>query len=354
VKLTIQLKAGKLPGTTDYVITAHEPQHHVFTVFGDTAGSYTTGIFRMGVSYQNASVFGIRDNLNTVLLSSKNSHSALLSYSVPVNRYDTRIGVNVNYNWLKIPPEKLANRGGTGLQIKGNSMSYGLTVTQPYYVSTKLKAQASLTIQHQTSKTKASGFTFVNDRETSETLATDITRYFSQQAIYVKPSFTHANYNGLDQSFGYNRFNLTAMWQYQTKKNWVFSATLSAQKALGNKMIPSSDQFYLGGMYSVRGYKESVIGGDSGELLNLEARIPIFRPFDRQLTAIVFADGGHVSGDTALSTKSIYGAGVGLTWELPWLKNSNMTFMVGHPFKNKIQDEKIDSYRMYFAINGRF
>ena len=41
-------------------------------------------------------------------------------------------------------------------------------------------------------------------------------------------------------------------------------------------VVPSIDQFQLGGMYTVRGYSEGLIIGRSGYLLSGELMVPIF------------------------------------------------------------------------------
>ena len=63
VKLRVGLKAGKTPGTTDYTLEAIEPKNHVFTLYADNDGSKSTGEGRVGIYYNNRSLFKHRDSL---------------------------------------------------------------------------------------------------------------------------------------------------------------------------------------------------------------------------------------------------------------------------------------------------
>ena len=62
-QLRIAMKAGTAAGTTDYVITAIEPQKEVFGIMADNAGYKTSGLYRGGVYWQDRSLTGNRDSL---------------------------------------------------------------------------------------------------------------------------------------------------------------------------------------------------------------------------------------------------------------------------------------------------
>lgn len=61
VQLRISLQAGSEPGTTDYVISAYEPQNITWTVYSDNAGSDTSGEYRGGLFFTDRSLTGVRD-----------------------------------------------------------------------------------------------------------------------------------------------------------------------------------------------------------------------------------------------------------------------------------------------------
>lgn len=64
----------------------------------------------------------------------------------------------------------------------------------------------------------------------------------------------------------------------------MLSARLDAQWS-PDDYLTSAEQFYIGGMYSVRGYEESYLGGDSGYSASLEYSVPL----DKAKTTSAFA-----------------------------------------------------------------
>ena len=60
VELSVDIRAGEAPGTTDYEIRTTEPPNWSASFFADTLGPRSTGRPRAGVSITNRSVFGRR------------------------------------------------------------------------------------------------------------------------------------------------------------------------------------------------------------------------------------------------------------------------------------------------------
>ena len=83
VQLRISLQAGSEPGTTDYVISAYEPQNITWTVYSDNAGSDTSGEYRGGLFFTDRSLTGVRDALTLNTMLSDGTKSFGLGYSRP-------------------------------------------------------------------------------------------------------------------------------------------------------------------------------------------------------------------------------------------------------------------------------
>ena len=65
VQLRIAMKAGTAAGTTDYVITAVEPQKEVFGIMADNAGYKTSGLYRRGIYCHHRSRYSTTGSLTT-------------------------------------------------------------------------------------------------------------------------------------------------------------------------------------------------------------------------------------------------------------------------------------------------
>ncbi len=92
--------------------------------------------------------------------------------------------------------------------------------------------------------------------------------------------------------------HLTANWIEDLPKGWTLDLRTKVQ--LSSTTLLSSEQFTLGGVNTVRGYDERVVGGDSGACANLEFHAPLFPVAGRwkpkikdSLQIIAFFDAGY-------------------------------------------------------------
>jgi hemolysin activation/secretion protein len=99
-----------------------------------------------------------------------------------------------------------------------------------------------------------------------------------------------------------------------------------------NNTMPSSEQFQVGGYYTVRGYPVSELSGDSGYTLSAELYSPIgFIPrswriphikstWHDAISVLGFFDWGHASNNAPrtgeIKSETIYSAGAGLRFNL--------------------------------------
>jgi hemolysin activation/secretion protein len=341
-KLAVQLGAGREPGTTDFSITANEPDRHQLTLMSDSAGRRDIGHVRYGAGYTNASLTGRRDSLSIVTLFSRSSETALVQYSAPINRLGTRLAAYYNGNRMRVTDGDLES-----FHVKGKADYFGLTLTHPIFVETRFKQDLTLDVQKQKSSTEVFGMEFVNDREYRASLGTGLTWYGVGEVFYFKPVVMHGRYEGLAEKKEIGRLRADFIWQKQDRHENSYSVAVAAQKAL-NHRLPSSDQFYIGGMYSVRGYRESVLSADNGFSANFEARFPVKR---LNSSLLLFYDAGKLSGKNTLATRTLSAAGFGIGGA--FFKGAELTVSVGFPFQKKILGERVDDWRAHFALNIR-
>ena len=126
------------------------------------------------------------------------------------------------------------------------------------------------------------------------------------KALEGKNEFTKINYSGEFQ---------TALWG-----PLAFNLKGKAQIKAGGHNLPSSEQFQLGGVNTVRGYTEGMLIGDKGFDVMSELQFDFTSPLPRFITyakLFVFFDYGRIypSKDTITPEgydKDIYSAGGGL------------------------------------------
>ena len=127
----------------------------------------------------------------------------------------------------------------------------------------------------------------------------------------------------------------------------MLSARFDAQLS-GNNYMPSARQFYIGGVYSVRGYQESLLGGDHGYVASLEYAIPVI---NKKTSVFAFVDHGGVYGDCAFDDHVLTSVGVGFK---TMLKDSVYTMVtLGMPLKRELNGTKASRSRLNFMVNAQ-
>ena len=352
VKLHISLQAGKEPGTTDYVITAQEPKNQQVTVYGDNAGSVTTGRWREGIFYTNRSLLGWRDSLTLGFLRAQGLNSFNMGYSLPVGRSGTRLGLDYSTNSTTIVGGQYHD---WGVDVQGHAYSAGMTVTQPLYVHDDAKAEASFAVQRQHSVTDVVTVPLLNDTFTDYTAALAFTNYGRGWAFYQKHAFTHGTWDNdsltrlAKPSANYNIYNFTGIYQKGAAHGQLFTLRTNLQWSATHDLRPSK-QFFLGGAYSVRGYQENLIGGDSGCTISLEYAVPVNR---RQTVSLYgFFDYGKIWGESDYTQRTLMSTGLGVRARLAdtW----SLDCAVGVPLRRNIDGTTVDRTRVHVSLNAQF
>ena len=343
VQLRVRLKAGHREGTTDYEIFAFEPEREVWDLFTDNAGAESSGEWRGGLSLYNASMTGVRDSIRLGTLFSDGVKSGSLRYGLPVGTNGQRIDVSFAANSVHTKHGALAP-----LDVRGHSSAMGLTYTMPVKVTKNHKAEASLTVSHQDSKTNFMQYAWVDDAITSMTGAVAFTDYGENSVFYHAHSYTVSDWENIEsQEKTSGRYNLTALYQKMNEDKRLFTARFYGQVAF-NHYLASSEQFYIGGVYSVRGYEENYLSADSGLSMNLEYRVP-----DTHRSEWVwFADGGIVLGHNQYDDHAMASIGGGYSWK--FAPTATATVLVGVPLQRDYNGERIDAVRVHAMANYRF
>ena len=130
------------------------------------------------------------------------------------------------------------------------------------------------------------------------------------------------------------------MWNLRADAQWS-----------GNKGMVSSRQFYMGGMYSVRGYKENYLGGDSGFTFSAEYAVPVI---NRNTSAFTFFDYGHVYSNAQSDEQKDVLASVGLGVRSTINQTFSASLTLGIPLQRHFMTEDVSSTRLHFIVSGQF
>lgn len=345
VQLRITMHAGEKPGTTDYVIAAYEPQKNYINVYVDNAGSESSGEWREGLFWTDRSLTGRRDMLTMSGMRSDGTKSFSAMYSVPVGRSGTKLGLSYSTNSVHITDGELED-----LDIKGHSNAYGVSLIQPLVVTENLRTEATLDYGYQNSQTDFLGIHWVDDTVKSYTAGFSMTNYGASSLIYQKHNFRIGDSENIaNEEDNFTKYFFNGFWQKAYQGGQMLSARLDAQWS-GDDYLTSAEQFYIGGMYSVRGYEESYLGGDSGYSASIEYSVPLDKA--RTTSAYCFFDYGAVYGDSAFDDHVLAGTGIGIKSTIDRKIYTNLT--LGVPLMRDINGEEVSKTRIHFMVNGQF
>lgn len=352
-QLRIIMKAGEESGTTDYEIIAYEPRQYTWHLMEDNAGSYTSGEYRTGLFFNAKSLSGNCDNLGAGAVFSEGAMAANAMYSRSVGRSGTKLNLLYSTNAVKTV------KGTIGYDILGHANSYDVGIVQPLVVNETTRTEISLDYNRQSSKSdfRTTGFRYniVDDNVQDVTFGFAMTNYGASSVVYQKHSYVRGYSNSTpeateasSQKFGFYKFN--GIYQKLYTAGQMLNVRADAQWS-GTSDMTSSRQFYMGGMYSVRGYKENYIGGDSGYIVSVEYQMPVF---NKDTAAFTFFDYGHVygNGQSADSDRILSSVGLGLQTSISNKYTARLT--LGLPLRREFQGETVKKERVHFMISGQF
>lgn len=352
-QLRIMMKAGTEPGTTDYEITAYEPMRDTWTIFEDNAGSDTSGEYRTGLFFNTKSLSGHCDALSLGTVISEGTKAANVMYSRSLGRSGTKMNLVYSTNAVEVV------KGDYEDMIKGHANSYAIGFTQPIVVNETTRTELSLDYNRQNSKTDfmpaGTRFNIVDDSVQDFSLGFAMTNYGASHVFYQKHSYVRGYSESApdmsaqnSQNFGFYKFN--AMYQKLYKAGQMWSLRADAQWS-GSEGMVSSRQFYMGGMYSVRGYKENYLGGDSGFTFSAEYAVPVI---NKNTSAFTFFDYGHVYGNGQSDDQHNVLSSVGLGIRSTINQYCSASLVLGIPLQREFSAEQVSKTRLHFIVNGQF
>lgn len=345
VVLSVDIRAGEAPGTTDYEIRTTEPPNWTASVFADTLGPRSTGRPRAGVSVTNRSVFGRRDAATLLGLVSEGSRSLYASYGVPLNSMGTRLTASVSVGRVDV----ISGPSAAG-DVEGDSEYYALRLEHPLYAASA--AKWTLWGEWSRQKSETDFFTVtINDVEIDTARAGLEAILFGDRSVFY---FTSALGHGrvkertFDERWEQNILTGSAFWRLQTAPDWRVSVSGAWQAVIDGDPLSTSQYFYLGHTSGVRGYENDALSAEAGAYVNFEAA---WSPAGPRTALFAFLDAGRLTGKSSYSRRELASTGLGLTWPL-W-EGASLTATAGFPLIRDLgAGERADKARFDLAVTA--
>lgn len=351
-RLGITVKAGKVPGTTDYEIVLQEPKNDVFTLSVDNSGGSNNGEWREGFYYTNRSLSGRRDSLSASYTRAKGLNSVGFNYATPVGRQGAKLLFDYSTSTNELIESSMRQ-----LKSNGHGWYLGAAYLQPLILNQTTRTEAKIGIYRQNSQTdmQDGAIPWQDSQANNLYLSFAMTSYGKTSAFY------HQHYYGIGHSRAfqandgtyatndYSLYRLNSLYQKGWQNGHMFTGRLNLQWS-GVDGLPSAEQFFLGGLNSVRGYKRDMVSGDNGMTFSAEYAIPLNRK--RTVSVYGFFDYGTILGDTAYEDHVLKSMGLGLRGNIK--QTVYMDLSIGFPLEKELNGTQVSKTRVHFGMNAQF
>lgn len=269
------------------------------------AFSPTIGSFGGSATVLHQNLVGFGDRASVDYTRTEGLERYGVGYSIPFNSS----GGRVSFDYDNADSE-LIEKVISAFDIQADFEGYKLFIQQPVIRNEAEELTFSLGLEKLRSETfvaKDISFPFVDGLEdgvsriTPLRLGTEYTRRGNNSLIAAKSQFNvglnildaTSNDAGIDGSFWSWQGNVQWIKAFDSDGDWLFRTSLLTQQT-PDELLPL-EQLTVGGLGSVRGYRQNLIVGDNGVVAIAEGQLPvIISPKWGNVYLVPFADFGTV------------------------------------------------------------
>ena len=325
-KIHTELKPGSLPGQSVLETKLEEAKAYSIRVGANNHRPPSIGAERVELEVTHRNVTGYGDKLNIRYGSTKGLDDFGVQYDIPINAHDTTIGLFYDKGDSSVTEDPFDS-----LDIKSKSETTGIRISHPFYRTPNSEFRMGLSLEHRESKTFLLGlpFSFTTGAIDGES-AVSVLRFSqewtdrSQQRVIAIRSTFNIGLDAFDASVNHDTEDgKFASWlgQFQWAQRIGHQGkqiVFRVDTQLANDPLLPLEQFSVGGMSTVRGYRENQLVRDNGFVASIEYRMPIFNTLfgKNKLQLAGFLDFGRSwNRERATATpEDISSAGIGFRW----------------------------------------
>ncbi|MDJ0659586.1 MAG: ShlB/FhaC/HecB family hemolysin secretion/activation protein [Crocosphaera sp.] len=313
--ISAELTPSPRPGNNILVVKVVSARSFYPTAIFDNGRNPQVGEIRRGFNIAEKNLLGLGDKAEFSYFNTDASDDVEVTYQVPINVYNGTVEVGYRSLTGEIIEEPLEI-----LEINSDYQKYSLRLRQPIIQTPSQEFSLGLDIDHQKSRTVyLDGLAFPSRGSDTNGRTHISTIRFSQEWVGRTETQVLSARSELDwgiEAFGTTRpFDLEVnpdtpysnyfLWRGQAQ--WVKLLApdtlfvLRSDLQLADRPIVSLEQFSLGGIGNVKGYRQNSLLTDNGIFAGMELRFPVYRlPKNRfvvQLIPFLNYGQGWNSGD---------------------------------------------------------
>lgn len=362
--ISAELSAGSRPELSLLTVRVKEADTFNLEIVADNGRNPSVGDFQRGVRVIQDNLLGYGDGFFLEYTNTDGSNNLDLRYSIPINPRNGTVILAGGLNYSRVIESPFDE-----LDITGNSAYFDLTVRQPVIQTPKHEFALGITTSHQESNNEVFGINFKLSPGANENGQTRITalRFFQewlqrspQDVLAVRSQFNVGLGIGStvnDQPPDSRFFSWRGQGQYVRLLAPDTLFVIRSDLQFADRALVPLEQFAIGGLYSVRGYRQDLLLTDNGFFTTAEVRFPILRVANVKgvLQIVPFVDFGvgWNNENNSISTPSpntLVGVGLGLQWQMS--DRLTARFDWGIPLTNTIQsNDTLQEQGLYFSLN---
>lgn len=361
--ISAQLASGSRPEASSLEINITEADTFSMEIFLDNARSPSVGSFRRGVKVQENNFLGFGDRLMLTYTNTDGSNAGDVSYSFPLNRKNGSLNFAAGINDTEVVESPFDD-----LNIVGNSYYLDFTFSQPIIFKPTQELAFGITFSYQHSQTELLGDNFpFSPNENSRGEANISALRFFQEFIQRNPMDLLALRSQF--SLGVDVFGATIddddpdtrfiAWRGQAQYVKLLAPAtiliLRSELQFANDSLLAQERFSLGGLNSVRGYRQNFLLTDSGIFASAEVKLPLasFANNEGILQFIPFIDFGtawNIDSEINIDSDTLVAVGIGLQLDLNDVFNARIDW--GIPLiEVDSEPDTLQENGIYFSIN---
>ena len=369
------LATGSNPTTSQLNVQVQEAKTFSAQLLADNGRSPSVGSSRRRIHLSEANLLGLGDELSFAYTNTNGSNGMYASYTLPINGDNGALSFNYSFDDSDViePPFNT-------LDIIGNSRYYGLTLRQPVQITPNRELAIGLSADRGESDVSSDVLKKLGYSESLLSPGADKDGNTSIWALRFFQEWTNRSSRDVfaarsQFSLGIGAFDATInsggepdsrFFSWLGQVQWVRQMAadtlliLRSNFQLADRPLVPLEQFGVGGIDSVRGYRQDALLGDNALFASAEIRLPIYRATEQQLLLQLtpFVDFGTAwdRGSKNFTERNLSNsdtlASVGLGLRLQLSDRLTVRFDWGIPLVDIDSRERIWQEKgLYFSIN---
>jgi hemolysin activation/secretion protein len=330
--LSAELSAGSRQGESVLQVKIQEAPSFSTQIVLDNGRSPSVGSFRRRLQVNEANLLGFGDDLSLAYTNTGGSNAFDASYALPLNPYNGTLSFNFGTASSNVIEEPF-----NFLDIQSSSRYYELTLRQPVIQTPTQEFTLGITASRR--ETKVSSLSFPKEISPNEIspgadaegrTRISALRFFqewisrnSREVIALRSQFNlgigafDATINSEAPDSRFFAWQGQAQWARLLAPDTILILRTNTQ--LASKALLPLEQFGIGGLDSVRGYRQDLLLTDNGTFASAEVQIPILRlpQIDSILQVAPFVDFGIAWNNSSSDNpdrNTLASVGFGLRW----------------------------------------